>query len=199
MNDGIADNNREHNMRSCGLRTSAQLPGSRAYATVRREVVRNARIAARCYVFGACEESSLCSWIGPDSSRGVSRGPHFEEDIHVLSRLLIPAGVADLWGLFDFVRLFGDLAWIYVGIPRKRGVEIRAFPGLRIQTWDTHSWCLIEMRGTRPPPRRSIAPIDWSWVCRCPQRLSCLHEDLRCPLPARNGVRQCPVHPFRRR
>jgi hypothetical protein len=66
--------------------------------------------------------------------------------------------VADLWGLSDFVRLFGDLPWIYVGIPRKRGVETRAFPGLRIQTWGTHSWCLIEMRATRPPPRRSIAP-----------------------------------------
>src|ERR1700693_262955 len=68
MNDRVADHNPEQYIWDCNLRTSGQLPGSKAYAGVRYEFVKSARIAVCRNVFRAREESSLRSWIGPDPS-----------------------------------------------------------------------------------------------------------------------------------
>jgi hypothetical protein len=69
----------------------------------------------------------------------------FSVNLYYESRAL-----ADFWDLFNLGRLFGYLAWIYVGFPRKPGAETRPFPGLKIQTWGINSWCLIELSATRP-------------------------------------------------
>ena len=51
-------------------------------------------------------------------------GPEIiQRQLHYESRAL-----ANFWDLFNFGRLFGDLAWICVGFPRKPGAETRPFP-----------------------------------------------------------------------
>jgi hypothetical protein len=57
---------------------------------MRYEIIRSGWAAARLHVVWAREESSFRSWIRPDAPDGVSGRSHFEEDIHVLSRLLVP-------------------------------------------------------------------------------------------------------------
>ena len=99
MNNRVADNYFENYIRSRDLRAPAQFPGSRAYAGVRYEFVGSDRVAARRNVIRAREKSSLRSWIWANPAYGIPGRSHFEEHVHIFSRLLVPSG--GVWLDFD--------------------------------------------------------------------------------------------------